>query len=113
MIASVHVGQAQVALARDELDDASRQALAALDVAHVDHLPIAAVDALDLLDAVNERRGRMSASLIGGAAAAERLRLRYRFCIVPTSTATELAEGGDHLDVSDVITALVGRQHST
>ncbi len=83
MTASIHVGRAQISLARDELHDAERQALAALDVANVDHLPIAAVDALDLLVAVGERRGLDSASPMGEQAAAERRRLSYHFSIVP------------------------------
>ena len=109
LTASIHVGRAQVALARDELDEAEQQALDALEVAHVDHLPIAAVDALDLLAVVSERQGQASASSIGTSATAERRRLSYHFCIVPALVTAELGEGGGHLDVSEVITALVGR----
>gem|GEM_PF-4766703 len=109
MTASINLGRAQVALARDELDEAHQHALAALDVAHAEHLPIAAVDALDLLAVVSERRGQASASSIGTAAEAEHRRLGYAFCIVPAIVATELGEGGDHLDAFEVITALVSR----
>lgn len=56
--------------ARDELDEAQRQALSALEVAHVDQPPIAAVDALDLLSIVSQRRGPASPSSIGQAVAA-------------------------------------------
>ncbi len=83
LTASIHLGWAQVSLARDELHEAEQQALAALEVAHVDHLPIAAVDALDLLVVVSERRGLASASSMGKAAAAERRRLGYHFWTVP------------------------------
>jgi hypothetical protein len=113
MTASIHVGRAQVALARNELDAAHQHALHALVVAHVDHLPIAAVDALDLLGVVSERRGQASASSIGKAAAAERWRLGYLFRIVPAlARATELGEGRGRLDVSEVATALIGRRKS-
>jgi len=112
LTASIHVGYAQVSLARDELHEAEQQALSALEVTHVDHLPIAAVDALDLLAVVSERRGLASASPIGKAAAAERQRLRYHFRIVPAFVATELGEGGGHLDVSEVISALISRRQS-
>ncbi|MEP7111851.1 MAG: BTAD domain-containing putative transcriptional regulator [Ilumatobacteraceae bacterium] len=77
--ASMHVGCAQVSLVRDELHEAEQRALAALEVARVDHLPIAAVDALDVLIAVSERQGLATASSMRKAAAAERLRLAYRF----------------------------------
>jgi predicted ATPase/DNA-binding SARP family transcriptional activator len=110
--ASIHVGCAQVLLAQDELHEAEQQALAALEVAHVDDLPIAVVDALDLMAVVSERRGLASTTSIGKAAAAERRRLSYQFRIVPAPVAAEFGEGGGHLDVSEVITALVGRQQS-
>ena len=109
MTASIHVGQAQVALARGELDEAARHAQTALQVAHVDHLPIAAVDALDLLGAVSEQRRHVAAWSIATAAAAERRRLGYRFCMILKAADAEVGEGGDHLDGSELITALVGR----
>jgi predicted ATPase/DNA-binding SARP family transcriptional activator len=112
LTASINVGRAQLALARDELDEAHQHALAALEVAHGEHLPIAAVDALDLLAVVSGRLRQASASSIGTAAAAEHRRLSHRFRVVPGLVATELGEGGGHLDVSEVITALVGRQPS-
>ena len=77
MTASIHVGCAQVSLAHDELVEAEQRARAALEVATVDHLPIAAVDALDLLVAVSERRGL--ATSMGEAAATERRRHDVRF----------------------------------
>ena len=109
MIASIHISRAQVALARDELDAADRHALAGLEVARADHLPIATVDALDLLSTVSLRRGHVSASSIVRATTAERRRLGYRFSIVGALAATELCESGDYLDVSEVIAALIGR----
>ncbi len=112
LTASIHVGRAQVALARDELGEAEQQALAALEVAHVGQLPISAVDALDLLAVVSERRGQASASLIATTAVAERRRLSYHFCIAPTLVASELGEGGGHLDVSEVTAALIARRPS-
>jgi len=116
MIASVHLGGAQVSLARDELDDAEHHALAALGAAHADHLAIATVDALDLLDAIGVRRGRAGASSIGAAAASERRRLGHRFRIVAPLVATGIAESGesgDHLDPSEVIAALVDGPRAT
>ncbi len=108
--ASIHVGRAQAALARDQLDVAERQALAALEVAHVEHLPIAAVDALDLLAVVSDRQGQASAAAIATLAAAERRRLGYHFCVLPAHAAVGLGESGDHLDVSEVIAALLDRR---
>ena len=113
LTASIHVGFAQVSLARDDLHEAEQQALVALEAAHVDHLPIAAVDALDLLVVVSERRGLASASSIRPAAAAERRRLGYQFRTVSASAGTtELGEAGGHLDVSEVTTALIARRQS-
>ena len=113
MIASIHIGQAQAALARQELDEAHDQALVVLEAAHANQLPIAIVDALDLLAAVDERRQQASSSSLRKAAAAERRRLRYQFHIVPADAETELDECGDHPDATEVITALIDRQQST
>jgi predicted ATPase/DNA-binding SARP family transcriptional activator len=94
LTASMHVGRAQVALARDELDQADQHALVALEAAHTERLPIAAVDALDLLAAIGERRDHASSSSIGKAAAAQRRHLGYHFCVVSAprrSSSTEAA----------------------
>jgi predicted ATPase/DNA-binding SARP family transcriptional activator len=110
---SVHVGAAQVALARDELDEAYRHALAALDVAYVDHLPIATVDALDILDVIGARQGLSSSPSIGRTAADERRRLRFQFRVVPTPMRTsDVGESTSDLDVSGVIATLLGRRPS-
>jgi predicted ATPase/DNA-binding SARP family transcriptional activator len=93
MTASIHLGRAQVALARGDLDVADQQARAALDVAQIECLPIFAVDALDLLTVISDRRGLASATTLGTSAATERLRLGYQFRIVPTlAGTTELGE---------------------
>ena len=112
MTASIHIGQAQAALARRRLDEAHDQALAVLEVAHVNELPIAVVDALDLLTAVGERPQQASSSSLQQAVAAERRRLRYRFHVVPEVATAEQVESGDHPDATEVITALVARRHS-
>ena len=83
MRAAIHIGQAQVSLAREVLSEAERHARAALETARADRLPIAAVDALDLLVAVGDRRAGGSASPMGRAGMAERRRLGYRFSTVP------------------------------
>ena len=94
LTAALHLARAQVSLAQDELDEAEQQALNALEVvAHVDQLPIAAVDALDVLAVVSQRREHVSASSFGSSAAAERRRLGYRFCIVPALAATAALVG--------------------
>jgi hypothetical protein len=89
MIASLHLGQAQVALAQDELDETSRHARIALDVATREHLCVTTVDALDVLSAVSGRRRHVSAWSIGRASAAQRRRLGHQFHIVPVGLAAE------------------------
>ena len=113
MTASIHIGQAQVALGRQELEEAHDRALVVLEVAHANQLPLAVVDALDLLVAVSERRQQASSSSLRKAAAAERRRLRYQFHVVPADAETELDECGDHPDATEVITALIDRERST
>ena len=112
MNASIHVARAQVMLARHELNEAHAQALVALEVAHDDQLPIAAVDALDLLALIAARRGHASAASIGQAAAAERRRLSYHFSIVPAIVTTEHGDGDGHLEVSEVTAALIRPRQS-
>ena len=94
LAASVHIGMAQVALARGDVDEAHHHALAALEAADAEHLPISAVDALDLLEVVGERRGQCSASSIGTEVATERRRLGYHFRIVPAvARPSDAAQG--------------------
>jgi hypothetical protein len=113
MTASIHIGLAQAALARQELDEAHDQGLVVLEVAHANQLPISIVDAFDLLAAVSERRQQASSSSLRKVAAAERRRLGYQFHVVSADAETEESESGDHPDVTEVISALVGRRRST
>ncbi len=118
LAAVMHIGRAQVALARGELDEARRNALVALDVADIHHLPLSAIDALDVLDVVDvvdmvgQRRGQSSASSLGKAAMTARNRRNYHFRIVPAVTTAEGGADGDHPDVAEVIATLVGRRQA-
>ena len=111
MTLAIHLGRAQLALTRGKLDDAHDDAVAALTVVHANHAPIAAVDTLDLISVVDARLGHSASFSIAKVAGTERRRLGYRFHITPADTTSRFDMGGDHLEVSDVITALVD-QHT-
>ena len=79
-----------------------REATAALRVAQPEGLPLAIVDAIDLLTAVAERRGDDVAASLRDAADAERRRVGYRFPLMSTAPVGAT----DRSDQSDLVAVI-------
>ncbi len=106
---SVQLANAQIALARNDLDVAQRQAAAALGAARADQLHLAIVDAIDLLAVVAERRSDDVAAPLRDAAASERQRLGYRYRLMTAGLGAPGASRAEQSDLATVIARVLAR----
>lgn len=111
-LVSLDIARAQLALAADEPGGhaaAERHALAALTTAQAHGLPLASVDALDVMAVVLARTGDPASERVAGAVAAERRRLGHRFAMATFEVTPAPSEVADRPHVAEVIGELLGR----